>query len=485
MRAYLIIFIPIILLFLYFFPAITGFVTGNVNVSIREKTDGAITSLSYPSSLWFGQFVNITAEFTNIGSTEITEQMIIKIYKYNGRLNLTATYYDSSALLLPGMKKFFNALYVPITDGTYYIQVRAPYDSRVAELWGSFIVYPPNWTAPVYECSLQCGYYGFTYGACRQICVEGETQIIGICTNPAYPACCCGGYINVTTTGTPTTIPGNVTITTTVNPYSTTVSTTSSIATTTMVWTSLSTTTTVAIPQLSVDYDEEIRVYRGGSILYDIIVNNTGNIKLDKIRLHLSTTSYVNTTINPKFVSTLAVNETILFIVSIDAFDNTPVGDYPLSFEVISDEAKIEKTATLKVMAEPPSIKDQVYDTILNYRILISEIGREILIADLKGFDTRTANESLTSAKTALENAEELYGSGEYESARVVLYNTKRHIEDSVFQLAHATLMVRAEPGPLLYIMLLLPIILTAIFVSYYLAREKRRRRPRLLRGNA
>jgi hypothetical protein len=122
--------------------AITGFVSGGVDVSIKESIDGEITAFTYESSLVLGQNQSIVVEFTNTGTSTYEVMIEENIYYYdNGKLNLTQEFYDASAPLSPGMKKGFKTYYLPTVLGVYYIQAKVYYGSRTTRTWGSFSVF--------------------------------------------------------------------------------------------------------------------------------------------------------------------------------------------------------------------------------------------------------------------------------------------------------------------------------------------------------
>ena len=484
-RFFIVLIIAILLFFSYFLVNLTGFAINNdtIEVSIGEKLNGKLTALSYPSGLWLGQIVDIAAEFQNTGSVNLTTNIEIRVYRYHdNKLNLSATYYDFSKKIVPGSQRIYRVIYFPYADGPYYIQARAPYDGKISELWGAFYVYPLNWTPPIYDCPTQCVYNGYTYGACRQECQLEETENAGICSNPLYPKCCCGGY-NLTTIST-STIEGNVTTSST--PFTVPTTATTSVATTSVLTTTSTiglTTSTIGIPKIEIEYPEEIEIYPGESKFVNIIVNNTGEVSFTRLRLYLSTTRLINTTINPKVVFDLPVGESVIFLVTLDAPSTIPPGEYPFDFELISKEIKAEKSSLIKVLSEEISLKDLVYRTILNYKLLITQIDNEIISMHMKRYDVRLANQSITYAKANLTYAEELYDLEGYEDAWNTLKDVKKNIEDAVFHLGHATLQIRAEPTIFLIIILILPILVTIIFVTYYMLKKKETERPRLLRN--
>ena len=119
---------------------ITGY--GTADVAVKEKTQGSIL-IACNRSINLTSTQNITAEFVNTGTTNFTARIELTVYIYNnttGNLEEKATYYDGYSTMFPGDRKSFRAVYLPTMTGTYYIKVRVPYGTKVAESWASFFV---------------------------------------------------------------------------------------------------------------------------------------------------------------------------------------------------------------------------------------------------------------------------------------------------------------------------------------------------------
>ena len=183
--------------------------------------------------------------------------------------------------------------------------------------------------------------------------------------------------------------------------------------------------------------------------------------------------------INPKIVTYIKLGESRIFLISIHVPENASLGEYPLDFEIVSDEIMKSGKISLEIV-EKGSIKDYL-STILNYKLLIYEITDEMLTAKRNGFDISLTNESLNKAKENLKRAEEYLKLKKYDNVENALSKTKMYIEDAVFQLAHAMLFVYIAPPfePLFMIILFITMIVLGFFISWY--KRKKKQKPRML----
>ena len=235
------------------------------------------------------------------------------------------------------------------------------------------------------------------------------------------------------------------------------------------------------IPRLTAEYQKNYDLNPGQSILISINANNTGEVSLLNLRFSTSTTSLIETEVNPKTLMILRPNTSSLFLLSVTIPKDTPIGVYPLNFEIICDKTIETGTIYLNVTSVEISIRDEVYQTILNYDYLISELEKKISDAIAEGVDVTTAQRSFERAKLSLQIAKDYFNSGDYESARDRLDEVKKDFEDVVFQLANARLKLYAAPAFSPFIIIIVAILMGLIFLIL-LRRRRERRRPKLLR---
>jgi hypothetical protein len=241
----------------------------------------------------------------------------------------------------------------------------------------------------------------------------------------------------------------------------------------------------VGIPKIGLEYPEKVNITQGESKLFSILVKNIGNVSLNNIKFYISTTSLVEIEINPKQVFKLLPKESAIFLISVDVPETTPVGEYPFDFVATSDETKEERSIKLQIISLLPSIEEGIYETILNYEYIISEIQSEIDSAVLKGIDVKIPQDTLDKAKIGLEIAKGYYQQGKYEDAKNKLAEVKKYLEDAVYQLAVAGIKVQLPAfSPIMIIIIILFIGLILLLSLLFLKKIKgKEKRPKLLRA--
>jgi hypothetical protein len=384
--------------------SITGMIIGDAEVGIKETLLGKITGLDYKYNLNITELQNITAEFTNVGSVPFTSRIEITIYFYNNtKLEPIAYYYDSYKNLLPIQKGIFKVSLLPPYYGTYYIKIRVPYETKVAETWGVFSV---SYVVP-----------------------QPEPIIVVV-------------------------PPGDGTWTYERGP---------------------------GISRLTASYQRNYSFNPGQTVMININATNTGETSLSSIRLSTSSSNAMTTDVNPKVFVGLAPEESTMFLVSLTMPKEMEPGLYPLGFELISDKARESGSIMLNITNAEISIKEDVFNTILNYQYLLGDLEGKISDADSKGLDVSQANISFNRAQRGLQSAREYYNSGKYQEARDELDGVRQDLEDVVFQLANAALNLYVTPAFSPFILVIIMIFLGILFFIL-LRRRKRDRKPRLLR---
>jgi hypothetical protein len=234
-------------------------------------------------------------------------------------------------------------------------------------------------------------------------------------------------------------------------------------------------------PKLSLEYKNSYDLYPGQSLLISISAKNTGEVSLYNLRLSTSTSSLIMTDINPKVLFDLKINESNIFLISLTIPKDIPIGSYPLSFELISDKTREQGSINLNVTSYEIPIKDEVYQTILNYEYLANELEKKISDAISEGSDIEIAQRNFERAKTNLQRAKDYYNSEEYDKAKDKLDEVKKDFEDIVFQLAHAKLKLYIAPAFSPFIIVVLAILLAVIFL-FFLKIRRKEKRPKLLK---
>jgi len=235
------------------------------------------------------------------------------------------------------------------------------------------------------------------------------------------------------------------------------------------------------VPKLSAEYQKSYDLYPGQSLLISINAKNTGNITLNDLKLSTSLPSLITSDVNPKVLGDLKIGDSALFLISLNIPKDIPIGVYPLIFEIVSDKIMEPGTILLNITSKEVSIKDEVYQTLLNYEYLLNELEKKISDAIAEGLNITLAQASFDRAKEGVQRARDYYNSGEYEEARSKLDEIKKDFGDTVFQLAHAKLKLRVvAPAFSPFLIIFLAIIVAIIFL-FYLRAKKKKKRPKLL----
>lgn len=239
-------------------------------------------------------------------------------------------------------------------------------------------------------------------------------------------------------------------------------------------------------PQLRLEYPDMVEIYKNDTKMFNITAKNVGDAHLTDLKLSVSTSLRLEYSYSPKLVETLWMNNETIFLISVHVPADTPEGLYPFDFEFLSNELKREGTTYIEVPAEAIEeyLEEELWDQILNYELIITEIERDIIGAHLDGFDVGFANESLNYAKTNLDIAKAQYHAGEYEDVKDSLKRVREGLEDAVFRLANAMLYVYGPPAISPYLILAIVIILALIIfiIIFWYRRKKEKERPKLLR---
>jgi hypothetical protein len=238
----------------------------------------------------------------------------------------------------------------------------------------------------------------------------------------------------------------------------------------------------VGNPKMNLTYPDSVKVYQGGSTLFNITVNNVGDVTLHNLKVYVSTTDLINFVVSPKIWSLLYTNRSTIFLISLEAPANTTEGSYAFDFEIMSDETKEGQIITVEVMPPPLSIEEDVKQDILNYGFLITKIAEDINTAAAQGFDVHMANNSLNNARTSLEIAKNYFNQKRFDIANVQLVKTKGFLEDAVFQLASTTMYLYKPPAfsPWLIFLIIILIVIVILIIFYW--RKDRKKRPKLLK---
>lgn len=370
-----------------------------LSLNIGSVLEGRITHFSYNYILRIYESVNITLEFTNFGSVDLTERMQIDILDMN--LSTITSFYDDQTRLVPGTKRSLKAIYYPNMEGYHWIRARVYYEDRIAEVWGAFYVFPP------------------------EIPEELPPVIVYIPTTPLPPIII-----------TPPEEKG--------------------------------------FADMFLDYQKSIEIAQGQSAVIYVVVENTGEVSLNNVMLSLSSGG-LSFDVNPKIIPRLSPKFSGTFLVTINTYENTPVGNYTVFLTARSDE--VTKEGEISVEVKRMVVEEELYQKILNYIYLINKVGQEIEKASLEGRNVTLASQHLEDAKGEIEKAKKSYGDKDYVKTREYLGNVKKSLELAVMELALSATPRILYLSPMYYLLLLIILLIITITLIWFLIFYKRRKK--------
>ncbi len=452
----------LVVLSVLFMEDITGHATDDIVISIREKTDGKIIYFSFNDSISVGDRQNIAIEFVNTGSTSYTSKIEVKIHKSLGdKLNLTAYYQDSSLFMYPGSRRRYSTVFIPSDGGLYYIQVRVTFGTRVAETWGAFFVTDP-FNVVTGQPGNQSGNTtgNFTGGA------GGNNTSTSPGSGAGGGAGSSDGTGGGTSSGTGSGASG--------------ASGTGAGVQQNIIFKEFR-PGFAAMESASAD---AVHLHRGDPIILDIKATNTGEVDLTNIKIFISTSSSIGVEINPKALSLLEKNESVIFLLTLSADDITELGEHLLSYSIVSDEARKDGSVGIAVVDGKPGT-EEIKFRIVNYQVLILELQDDISDARRKGFSVEPAAESLKKAKGIIEKARRAFEAEEYEEVTRNLLEAQENLQDSAFLLSSATLFIYSTAPVETYLaLIILSVAILSIFI-YRIRMKKKSKRPKMLQQAA
>jgi hypothetical protein len=392
------------------------------NVSVDTETRIRVSAFDYPVFPDIGEFVNVTIEVQNSGSTPYTER--IEVFIKNSTMDELAYYYDTSKFLNPGDRDSFRFVYLPPDYGVYYIQLRVSYaETRRLETWGVFVVAPE-----------------LPYNGTTTTTIEGEQEEI----EGAY------GDYDVSEReyirGQPAPA-GRLDL-----QY-----------------------------RLRIDLPNMIDITKGETSVTYVNVENIGESTIHSLRIIKYTQSNIEADIFPKFLPSLAPNSSSIFMISVKAPFEIQPDVYPLELEFSSDEIDIEKKLLLNVT--DLNLKDLVYQTILNYKFILAEFENQMIEASEEGIDISEIEIMFESIKYDLNLAEEYYNEGDYDRAYKKLQLIHTDIQNLLLKFAIIKIPrpVFLKTWHIIVFLGLLLLILIIVLLYLYRKSKKELKRPKLL----
>lgn len=184
---------------------------------------------------------------------------------------------------------------------------------------------------------------------------------------------------------------------------------------------------------LTAEYPEYLKLNRGQSSLIQIFVRNDGDVDANNLVL-FSSDSVLSLEINPTSLSVLNPESSFVFLITVKAPREAPVGTYPIDLTLASD--RVTKKIRIEIELEVQELEVEVEQSIKTYENSIGKLVVEIEKALREGRNPSAAIENLNKSKSELQAAKQLYASQDYAGAKIKLEEVRTLLEDTTVQLA-------------------------------------------------
>lgn len=405
--------------------AVPGDITGKLietvaaNLSIMAVDDGAIIDFSRSPGYEIDQYsrMNLSVEFRNTGSTSYTAR--IEIYALDYNLTNISRMLGGYNYMKPDSRISYSTRYIPQLFGFQWIHIVVPYAAnKKAEAWALIYVKPYYYQWPqtpgngTEGSGTGAGGGGGTAGGGggggRMTAVAGDKYEMII---PSVPAADTG------TVG------------------------------------------------FQISYPKRAELVPGGSSAIYVVANNTGTMILRDMRF----TGYITGArmdVAPKMIYALPGKSSAVFMISLEVPEDIAPDTYLLDFRIQANVANASGHIDLDI--RPGNAQDELNQTILNYRYIISRMEDEAEALKILGRNTTLASDYLDEAKAALKQAKDGYEKGEIDSAKNSLKRVKRLLLLAASEIALARsvgLFIALSPAYLLLFILIAAAIIAGIAV--------------------
>ncbi|MCK5476776.1 MAG: hypothetical protein KAI55_02560 [Candidatus Aenigmarchaeota archaeon] len=186
-----------------------------------------------------------------------------------------------------------------------------------------------------------------------------------------------------------------------------------------------------------VNYPKQLNITRGGSKLFSITIENTGEVTLKDIQILLKTNFLVK--ISPSKSDEMKPKERRIFLIELQIPEEAESKQHILILKANSYEITTEKIIILDVLEELSEEEIELKNVTLKRQIndlndLINNVWDEALRAGLEGKNVTIVFELLKGAKESLTRAEIYLEDGDYNKTEEEILKSKKFLEDAVIE---------------------------------------------------
>jgi len=188
-----------------------------------------------------------------------------------------------------------------------------------------------------------------------------------------------------------------------------------------------------------IDYPEGMNITQGGTLLFSVIVENTGELPLENVIVSLRGV-LLDTEVFPSAVDILDIDSGQIFIIEVKAHEELTPGEYRLTLMAVSDYVAVKKEIVLFVM-EKPDLPEEIERARLkaeieNIRGVIDRVWDETVESGLGGKNVSGAFGLLKESKDSVDLATGYLEGKNYDKAREFIERSRNSLEESVVLLA-------------------------------------------------
>lgn len=231
-------------------------------------------------------------------------------------------------------------------------------------------------------------------------------------------------------------------------------------------------TTETGTAKLNITYTRELTMSPGQIGSFFVIIDNIGDRTINDIKF-LGSAPFPFVT-EPVFIDRLSPGFRGVFLVTVNIPVTLTEGTYALDFSINADE--IIENRQLLVHIDEISLREQIWQTILNYRYMIQQLEGEIDKAEELGSDVSDVRKSLDDARNLLQDAEDAFYEEDYLTAQERLVRVRIKLIEVVRLLA---LLLAPVPFILPGFLPLFLLALIVVFIIIFIVGKRRRSRKR------
>ena len=169
------------------------------------------------------------------------------------------------------------------------------------------------------------------------------------------------------------------------------------------------------VPNITINYPEEINMTPDSEYIVLIRVTNTGNLDINNLNLQLESATIQTEILSPINFSVLEEGSSVIFTTKFKTTTNIQPGTYYVNLYVSSDE--VSRSGTIRVNVKILELKEEAAELIAYYSNVLDNLKDDIDKAESEGKNVTEARRLWNEAKDELDIAKNLFDLGMYSSS--------------------------------------------------------------------